>query len=143
MKKIKDERLIIQNLKNIRIAFIVQTIGIIAILIYHGIIEGVREVTKHPLWFVFMITMIVFLLLHIKISQDVYEEADGVKKPAPYYRVVLLSMVVGIFFAILTKLGPDKSSNTEALIIGGVFFICFFLAFSFVHFLKKKRYNDQ
>lgn len=40
MKKIKDERLIIQNLKNIRIAFIVQTIGISAILIYEVVTKG-------------------------------------------------------------------------------------------------------
>lgn len=54
MKKIKDERLIIQNLKNIRVAFIVQTLGLVAILIYHGITEGIVEVAKHPLWLVFI-----------------------------------------------------------------------------------------
>lgn len=32
MQKIKDERLILKNLKNIRIAFVIQSLGIILIL---------------------------------------------------------------------------------------------------------------
>jgi hypothetical protein len=39
MKKIKDERLILQGLKNIRIAFLILTFGILAILIYDGKME--------------------------------------------------------------------------------------------------------
>ena len=75
MKKIKDERLIIQNLKNIRIAFIVQTIGISAILIYEVVTKGPTEAIENPLWLVFMLTMVVFLWLHLKISIDVYDPA--------------------------------------------------------------------
>lgn len=40
LKKIKDERLILQTLKNIRIAFLFQSIGIIGILGYIGFTEG-------------------------------------------------------------------------------------------------------
>ena len=41
MKKIKDERLILQTLKNIRIAFLFQSLGIIGILGYIGFTEGI------------------------------------------------------------------------------------------------------
>lgn len=87
--------------------------------------------------------MIVFLWLQIRISEDVYEHADGVKKPAPYYRVVLLSTVVGVGLALLTKFGPDKGSHIDALIIGGVGFICFLIPFSIMHYRQKKRYQEQ
>jgi len=42
MKRIRDERLLLQNLKNIRVAFIVQTLGVVAILVYQAVTEGVR-----------------------------------------------------------------------------------------------------
>ncbi|GIN86208.1 hypothetical protein J6TS2_25940 [Heyndrickxia sporothermodurans] len=50
MKKIKDERLILQNLNNIRIAFIVQTLGIIGILGYDLFTNGIDEMRNNPLW---------------------------------------------------------------------------------------------
>ncbi|MCA1201683.1 hypothetical protein [Priestia flexa] len=40
MRKIKDERLIVQNLKNIRVAFIIQTLGILSLLVYDGLQNG-------------------------------------------------------------------------------------------------------
>ena len=43
MKKIKDERLLIKNLKNIRIAFLVQRVGLYATLTYKSVTEGPRE----------------------------------------------------------------------------------------------------
>ena len=45
MKKITDERLVLRNLQHIRIAFIVQTLGILSILgyeLYQGGLEGMR-----------------------------------------------------------------------------------------------------
>lgn len=49
--KIKDERLQLKNLKNIRIVYIVQTIGMILILGYDFINEGISGMTDNPLWF--------------------------------------------------------------------------------------------
>lgn len=54
MKKIKDERLILQTLKNIRIAFLFQSLGIIGILGYIGFTEGIDQITKSPLWLLFI-----------------------------------------------------------------------------------------
>lgn len=49
VKKIKDERLILKTLKNIRIAFLFQSLGIIGILGYIGFTEGMDQTTKSPL----------------------------------------------------------------------------------------------
>ncbi|WP_261311138.1 restriction endonuclease subunit S [Streptococcus agalactiae] len=59
MKKIKDERLKLQNLQNLRIVFMVQTLGILAILGYEFIRFGFDKVISDPLWLVFLITGIV------------------------------------------------------------------------------------
>lgn len=40
MNKLRDERLILQNLKNTRIAYIIQTLGILGILGYDAITTG-------------------------------------------------------------------------------------------------------
>lgn len=82
MKKIKDERLQIQHLKNIRIAFIVQTIGIFAILLYEMLTEGVMEATDNPLWLLFILTMVVLGWLNLKISVDEYDNAKEQKRRA-------------------------------------------------------------
>lgn len=143
MKKIKDERLQMQNLKNIRIAFIVQTIGIFAILLYEVITKGIMEAKNNPLWFVFTLTVVVFTWLNLKINVDVYDNAHHQKKPGPYYRIVILTALVGTVFALLAKFGPDHSSNSEALLAGSVVFVCFLIPFSFVYYLRKKRLEDN
>src|SRR5690625_4404452 len=142
-KKIKDERLILKNLKNIRIAFVIQTIGIIGILIYTGITKGVREITNDPLWFVFIITMIVFLLLTMRISVDVEDNIEKAKKPTSYIWLFLLSLVIGTSAGLLTKFGPDRGSIRDAFIIGSIVFICFLATFTIKYFLRKKSYHNR
>ena len=70
MRKIKDERLLIKNLKNIRIAFLVQIIGLFAALTYEAITEGPREAISNPIFFSFLLTMIVYFSLTINVSKD-------------------------------------------------------------------------
>ncbi|MFN2748286.1 MULTISPECIES: hypothetical protein [Bacillus] len=143
MKMIKDERLQIQNLKNIRIAFMVQTVGILAILLYEVITKGIMEAKDNPLWLLFILTSVVLGWLNLKISVDVYDDAKEQKKPGPYYRVVILSALIGIILALLAKFGPDHSDNSEALLVGSVVFVCFLIPFSFVHYMMKKRSEEN
>lgn len=80
IKKINDERLLIRNLKNIRIAYIVQTLGIIAILAYDLITKGVDGMTNNPLWLVFLVTMVVSAYLSMSISVEYENRKKPVKK---------------------------------------------------------------
>lgn len=143
MKIIKDERLQLQNLKNIRIAFIVQTIGILAILLYETLTAGFTQARENPVWLVFMLSAIVLGWLNLRISVDTYEDTNPPKKQAPYYRVVILSLGIGIVTMLLAILGPDKSDFNEALLVGAIVFACFLATFSFVHFLRKKQVEDS
>ncbi|SET74071.1 hypothetical protein SAMN05421676_107145 [Salinibacillus kushneri] len=138
MKKIKDERLILQNLKNIRIAFLVQSAGIVAILLYETISKGFSEVSDNPLWFVFILTGVILSWLNLRISVDM-DDKSGKKAPGPYYPKVVIAAVVGMVSALLVKFGPDGGSTRNAIIIGIVLFVCFLASYSFVHYLRKKR----
>lgn len=143
MKKIKDERLVLQQLKNFRVAFIVQTLGIIAILAYIGISDGLSKMTEQPLWFVFMITMIVFLWSNLRISLDVYDHVNAEKKPAPYYRTVIIIAIIGTVIGLFARFGPDQSTNVEAIFTGLIIFICFLIPFTFIYHLRKKRLTNE
>ncbi|SFA84412.1 hypothetical protein SAMN04488072_102272 [Lentibacillus halodurans] len=46
----------------------VQSVGIIAILLYDVITKGLSTMTDNPLWFVFMVTVIVLTWLNLRIS---------------------------------------------------------------------------
>lgn len=143
MKIIKDERLQLQNSKNIRIAFIIQTVGILAILLYDTVTQGYTAAKENPVWLVFMLSAVVLGWLNLRISVDEYDDANHPKKPAPYYQVVIIPLVVGLVVTLLALYGPDKSRFSEALLIGAIVFICFLATFTFVYFLRKKRTEDE
>src|SRR5690625_3076729 len=119
MKKIKDERLILQNLKNIRTAFIVQTIGIIGILVYQAISEGVMAFTKNPLWMLLLIVGVVLNYQNLIIANDMEDKKSN---PGPYYRVIMLAVIVGAIIGLLVKFFPGDG-NPNALLAGGVVFL--------------------
>ena len=139
MKKIRDERLLVQNLKNIRIVFVVQTIGIVSILVCQAIKEGIAKVVTGPVWLVLIMTLTVFSALNLKVVYDVFDTVSKRKKPRPFYPVLLIAALIGGVFALLAKVGPDKSSDAEALIVGSVFFVCFLVPGIIVHYWEKRR----
>ncbi|WP_170958154.1 MULTISPECIES: branched-chain amino acid ABC transporter substrate-binding protein [Bacillus] len=142
LKKIKDERLILQNLKNIRIAFIFQSIGIIGILAYIGFTNGIDRITKSPLWLLFMLTSILLCYLQMGISIDAEEDKKGIKL-TPYYKLVLRSAIVGIIFAIIYVIfSPDRPLR-EAILMGSIFFLCFLASYSAGYFIKKNRLQNH
>ena len=135
MKKISDERLILQNLKNVRIAYFIQTLGILAILGYELITKGFEGMRENPLWLVFMVTTIVFAYLSMSISVE-YEN----KKTEPQMGLrisllllILISAVVGILVSF-----TDGFTIINGLIIGGIIFICGLLPIVYIYNLRKK-----
>lgn len=141
MKKIQDERLVMQNLKNIRIAFAFQTICIIGILIYQGIINGLSYVTDNPLWLVLISTSVILGYLNLRISLDMYESTNA-RKPGPYYKIIIMSVTIGLFSWFIYFLSPEGTLK-QAIIFGIVMFVSFLIPFSVGHFILKKRYQDK
>ncbi|PEQ30659.1 branched-chain amino acid ABC transporter substrate-binding protein [Bacillus cereus] len=142
VKKIKDERLILQALKNIRIAFLFQSLGIIGILGYIGFTEGMDQITKSPLWLLFMLTSILIAYLQLSVSIDV-EESEKEIKLTPYYKIILRSLIVGIIIAIIYIIFSPERPLFEAILTGSIFFICFLTSYSVSYFIKKRRLQDD
>ena len=142
LKKIKDERLILQTLKNIRIAFLFQSIGIIGILGYIGFTEGMDQITKSPLWLLFILTSIVLSYLQLSVSIDV-EEGEKDIKLTPYYKIILRSLIVGTIIAIIYIIFSPERPLFEAILTGGILFICFLGSYSISYFIKKRRLQDH
>ncbi|WP_074789234.1 branched-chain amino acid ABC transporter substrate-binding protein [Bacillus thuringiensis] len=142
VKKIKDERLILQTLKNIRMAFLFQYIGVVGILGYIGSTEGIDQITKSPLWLLFMLTSILLAYLQLSVSIDVEEGEKEIKLP-PYYKLVLRSLLIGIIITIIYLIFSPERPLFEAILTGSVFLICFLVSYSVSYFIKKRRLQDN
>lgn len=142
MKKIKDERLILQTLKNIRIAFLFQSLGIIGILGYIGFTEGLDQITKSPLWLLFILTSIVLSYLQLSVSIDVEEIKKDIQL-TPYYKLVFRSLIVGSIMAIIYIIFSPERPLFEAILTGGILFICFLGSYSISYFIKKRRLQND
>ena len=140
MKKITDERLVLQNLKNIRIAFIIQTIGILGILGYDLVTSGLDEMRKNPLWTVFIITAVVSAYLSMSISADHEDNKMNPRKNLIISLVILIliTTIVG-FFVSLTQ----GFSLINGVIVGVILFICGLIPIIYIYYLRKKRQDKD
>ncbi|MCO7126439.1 branched-chain amino acid ABC transporter substrate-binding protein [Sporolactobacillus shoreicorticis] len=142
MKRITDERLILVNLKNFRIAYIFQTVGMLAVLIYIAFTSGSREAIESPFFLVMMLTNILLIFLQMRVTADVEATEKKCKTPVPYYVFVLISLAVGVLMGLISWF-TDRQHPSFAWISGTIFFVCFLGSFSFMYYLKKKRANDD
>ena len=74
LNKLSDERLLAKNLRNIRIAFVVQTVGIIAVLGFEWIKNGSRAMFEEPLHLVLLVTLTLYVALTIPIARENEEQ---------------------------------------------------------------------
>ncbi|WP_226669656.1 hypothetical protein [Metabacillus litoralis] len=140
MKKITDERLKLQNLKNIRIAFIIQTNGILGILGYDLVTKGLDGMRENPLWFVFMITTVISAYLSMSISTDHENSKINPQRSLSISLIVLvfISTVVGFF---VTR--TDGFNILDGVILGGILFVCGFVPIIYIYHLRKKRQDEH
>jgi cell division protein FtsW (lipid II flippase) len=136
LKKITDERLKLQNLKNIRVLFLFQNAGIIGILAYDFITSGLDGMTDNPLWFLFIMTTVVSAYLSMSISVDHEEERHPPKKSLLI--AVVIMTIISVLLGIIASL-PDGSDMTDGVIVGGVIFICGLIPAIYVYSIRKKR----
>lgn len=140
MKKIEDERLKLQNLKNIRIAYIIQTVGILGILGYDFITKGPEGMTANPLWIVFMITSVISAYLSISVSVD-HERAGKEPRKGLIISlavITLISAAIGILVSI-----TDGYTIINGILLGSILFICFLVPAVYIYYLRKKRQEEN
>lgn len=140
MKKITDERLVLRNLRNIRIAYIIQTAGILGILGYDLVTKGLEGMRENPLWVVFMITTVISAYLSMSISADHESHIMNPKKSFSISLVVLIliSTVVGFLVAF-----TDGFNAIDGLIFGGILFICGIVPIIYIYNLRVKRQDEN
>lgn len=123
-------------------AFLFQYIGVVGILGYIGFTEGIDQITKSPLWLLFMLTSILLAYLQLSVSIDVEEGEKEIKLP-PYYKLVLRSLLIGIIITIIYLIFSPERPLFEAILTGSVFLICFLVSYSVSYFIKKRRLQDN
>lgn len=139
MKKITDERLKIKNLKVIRLAFVIQYVGIIGLLSYDYIKNGQKSAIENPLWLLFIITNIVMAFGTMPISTD----HEKLKKSPSYSNYFFVSLLIGVAAALLTMIMSPTSSIRTIVLIGALFFICFLVPFTVLYRFRKKNFDDS
>ncbi|MDY0854339.1 hypothetical protein SPE26_23505 [Bacillus thuringiensis] len=139
MKKITDERLILRNLKNVRITYVVQTIGILCILGYEFFQGGIDGMRENPLWMVFILTSVVSAYLSMSVSVEHEKEMRNPKKLL-IVSMVVLTIIVGTV-AYLISITP-KFGWIDGLLVGAILFICGCIPMYYVYRLRVKQEQD-
>ena len=88
MKKIVVQRLTFLNLQYIKIAYIVQTLGVLLILGHDFLKRGLEKMKVNSLWVLFILSSVVYSYLSLSIS---VEQEKEIKRP---FRSFLLSLFI-------------------------------------------------
>lgn len=139
MKKIKDERLIMKNLQNIRIAYIIQTLGILGILGYYLVTSGMDGMTDNPLWYVLIITAIVSAYLSMNVSVD-HENSKKDPKKGLYLSISIIT-VLSLLIGMLV-INTDGYHLMNGVLVGGIIFVCGLAPIIYIYYLRNKREKD-
>ncbi|MGE6366535.1 hypothetical protein ACQKD9_22865 [Bacillus paramycoides] len=144
MKIVKDERLMIEGLKHVRLAFILQNIVILGIVFYRYVLQGqgAGYESISDLLMIFISGIVVINFLNLKNSVEVYEHIGGVSRS---YFMKLLFIPVGIVIGILAIciiVTPDISIK-EISITGLIMVACFLVPSLFIYIYMKKIKNED
>lgn len=93
-----DERLIIKNLKNIQIVYALQTLGLIGILGYDFVTEGMYGITNNPLWLVFMASTLILAILSIRTDERLKLKNLQTVRVAYAVQIIGITCVLGYDF---------------------------------------------
>ncbi|GAB4074718.1 hypothetical protein GCM10028778_22210 [Barrientosiimonas marina] len=132
-----DERLALKNLQKIRVAFVIQLLGIFGILGYDLISKGMDGMKENPLWFVFSLSTLILVFLSMNISVDYEGDEKSAGKGLGISTIVLVLISISVvFFTIYLN---ETSTLVDGLLAGGILFICGFLSFLFLYGLRRGK----
>ncbi|MCI1881501.1 MAG: hypothetical protein LKI94_04850 [Sporolactobacillus sp.] len=142
MKKIKDERLQLITLKNIRIAFAFQTCALLAASIYTAFTKGPNAAIDSPVFLIMMLSGTLLAWLQTRVSGDIEASKPKRKKPHPYFFYVLIALGTGLLISLIFFFA-DRAHPWFALTGGGIFFICMLAAYTVMYYQRKRRERDE
>lgn len=139
MKKITDERLVLRNLHPIKIAYIIQTIGILCILAFDLYQGGVEQMRNNPLWLLFIITTVVMAYLSMSVSVEHEREIKNPKRSLIISLIIVLLIAFALAYFTSRTPGFDWSNG---LLIGVIILICGFVPCFYIYRLRMKQLED-
>ncbi|RYG71510.1 hypothetical protein EU245_13935 [Lentibacillus lipolyticus] len=135
-----DERLISKNLQKIRVAYAVQTLGVVAILGYDLIAEGMDGMKENPLWIVFIVSTTILAFLSMNISVDHESNKRSAKKGLmiSLIALALISIIVGTFTSF-----SEGFTAIDGILTGVIFLIGGCIPFLFLFALRERKGDDS
>ncbi|WP_243525955.1 hypothetical protein [Bacillus pseudomycoides] len=142
MRIVKDERLMIEGLKHIRMAFVLQNLVILGMIFYRYVIKGIGYEGVSDLLMLFMVGIILVNFLNLKQSVEVYESGELVKR-SYFLKLLLIPTIIAIAImginAIVTPNTPLKDTGIMGLII----FLCFLVPSLYVYNYRRKIRDEE
>lgn len=133
LERINDERININNMKNMRIVYMIQTLGIITILGYDFITQGVEGIKLNPLWLVFILSTIILAFLSLRADEHL------VLKNLQMLRIAYSAQVLGI----ISILGYDLVTKGMDGMKANPLWILFIVATTILAFLSMNNSVEQ
>ncbi|MBB4826319.1 hypothetical protein HNO89_003578 [Sporosarcina luteola] len=136
----RDERLLLRNLQIMRIAYAIQTLGIIGILLYDFILSGMNGMKQNPLWILFIVvsTILAFLSMDSSVEHETNDSSPLKGLLISLLVVTGISIVTGIFTSY-----SEGFTGVDGLLTGGLFLICGSVPFLFIYNLRKKKRDEN
>ncbi|WP_410984609.1 hypothetical protein [Bacillus cereus] len=142
MRIVKDERLMVQGLKHIRMAFMLQNCIILSMIFYRYVIKGTGYEGVSDLLMLFMVGVISVNFLNLKQSVEVYESGEPEKR-SYFFKLLLIPIILtGTIMGIQMIVTPD-ASILDAGIIGIVVFLCSLVPFLYVYYYRKSIRDED
>jgi len=136
MKKIVDQRFTFLNLQHIKIAYIIQTLGVLLILGHDFLKGGLEKMKANSLWVLFILSSVVYGYLSLSIS---VEQEKEIKRP---FRSFLLSLFVLLVIGSITAYLTSVTSGfnwSNGVLFGGIIFVCGLIAMNYAYHLRKNN----
>ncbi|MGN7476409.1 hypothetical protein ACTHOQ_01035 [Solibacillus silvestris] len=140
MRKITDERLKLRNLQHIRIAYIIQTFGILAILGYELFQSGMDGMRQNPVWLVFMVTAIVYMYLSMSTSVEHERKISNPKKSLMISFITVFIIASAIAFFVSVTPGFDWGTG---LLVGLIIIVCGVIPSFYIYRLRMKQLAEM
>lgn len=114
MKKVNDERLKGQLVKNFKISFIIENLFVLLVLVYESFKNIWKTLNLHnPLWVSFMIGVISLSILSQKVTAAIEDKPKISRKRLAFYFVLEFLIFSSLFILVI------PSSIWAAFVCGG------------------------
>ncbi|MGO0154346.1 hypothetical protein ACTL31_01975 [Leuconostoc mesenteroides] len=100
MKKVVDERLKLQLIKNFKIAFLVENAVIILMLIYQSFKNMDKAISaSNPIWAAFMVGTMTLSLLSVNVTASIEDKPKRSNLKLLFYFLIIFT-IVSLFFMV-------------------------------------------